>query len=171
MLKSKQGLYYTNFAPSPKALLFELQKPHPVSYNSNTSDISAIERKVTLMLVPEDRLEMVEHTLNKTYGDIMRELAVSNSFTEDAVKRLVSQKITIDEYDQILHDHTARLDRIETMLAQILSHLKETPSSPEPEHADPEPAQPEPVRQRRERTFWERMLGVYPDEAEAENPS
>ena len=117
------------------------------------------------MPIPEDRLETVEHTLNKAYGEIVRELAVSRTFTEDAVKRLVGQKIILDDHAQILSDHTARLDRIETMLAQILTHLRETPSA---SSSDPEPTQLEPVRQRRERTFWERAFGGFPDATEPE---
>ncbi len=120
------------------------------------------------MPTPEDRLEAVEHNLNKVYGDITRELAVSKGFTEETVRRLVSQKITLDEHSQILSDHTARLDRIEAMLAQVLTHLKMMPSPlhHEQELPDPDLVQPEPVRQRRERTFWERMLRLFSTEPE-----
>jgi hypothetical protein len=154
-----------------KDILVEPQKPYSVSYNSNTSDISAIERKATLMPIPEDRLETVEHTLNKAYGEITRELAVVREFTEDSSKRLASQKITLDEHAQILRDHTARLDRIETMLAQILTHLKNISSAipTNQERSDPEPMQPGPAP-RRERTFFERMMGIFPEETETEMP-
>jgi uncharacterized coiled-coil protein SlyX len=89
-------------------------------------------------------------------------LVVSKGLTEDAVKRLVSQKITLDEHAQILHDHTARLDRIETMLAQILTRLKEMPSVLPSEQEREEPAP------RRERTFFERMMGIFPEDIENE---
>ncbi len=120
------------------------------------------------MPTPEDPLETVEHNLNKVYSDITREVAVSKSFTEEAVRRLVSQKITLDEHTQIFSDHTTRLDRIETMLTQILTHLKKMPSSlhHEQELSDPDLVQPEPVRQRHERTFWERMLRLFSTEPE-----
>jgi hypothetical protein len=111
------------------------------------------------MPIPEDRLETVEHTLNKAYGEITRELAVVREFTEDSSKRLASQKIILDEHAQILRDYTTRLNRIETMLAQILTHLKE--------RSDLETAQLEPAP-RRERTFFERMMGIFPEDVEAE---
>lgn len=118
------------------------------------------------MPIPEDRLETVEHTLNKAYGEITRELAVVREFTEDSSKRLAGQKIMLDEHAQILCDHTTRLDRIETMLAQILTCLKEMPSVSlsEQGHADPEPIP------RRERTFFERMMGIFPEDMETGKP-
>ncbi|MBA2391408.1 MAG: hypothetical protein H0V70_01530 [Ktedonobacteraceae bacterium] len=114
------------------------------------------------MPLPEDRLEMVEQTLNKVYGDITRELVVSKGLTEDAVKRLVSQKIILDEHAQILRDYTTRLDRIETMLAQILTHLKEGTSTTPTKYLEP--------TQRRERTFFERMMGFFPEDMERKQP-
>jgi hypothetical protein len=95
---------------------------------------------------------------------------VVREFTEDSSKRLASQKIMLDEHAQILHDHTARLDRIETMLAQILTYLKEMPSttSTNQERSAVEPIQLGPVHQRRERTFFERMMGIFPEDMERE---
>jgi hypothetical protein len=122
------------------------------------------------MPMPEDRLETVEHTLNKAYGEIMRELSLSKTYTENAVDLIVGQKITLNGHAQLLNDHTARLDRIETMLTRILAHLSETPSASPVEHKSPEPVQPEPVRLKRDRTFWERAMGIFPEETEPEKP-
>jgi len=120
------------------------------------------------MPTSEDRLEAVERTLNRTYSDIATELAASKGLTTDAVKRLASQQITLDEHAQILRDHTARLERIETMLTQIITHLKETPSATRSELSNTEPAPPEPEQQRRARTFMQRALGIFPDETKSE---
>jgi hypothetical protein len=120
----------------------------------------------------EDRLDAVERTLNRAYSEITRDIAVSRNFTEEGVKLLVNQKVTLDTHAKILSDQDARLDRIETMLSQLLAHLKEMPSaSPGAhEHADPESTQPEEAQPKRERTFFERLMGFYPDEAEVEKP-
>ncbi len=113
----------------------------------------------------EDRLDAVERTLNRAYSEITRDIAVSRNFTEEGVKLLVNQKVTLDTHAKILSDQDARLDRIETMLSQILTHLKETPAT-SPSHEN-ETAQPEEAQPKRERTFFERLMGFYPDETEA----
>jgi hypothetical protein len=117
----------------------------------------------------EDRLDAVERTLNRAYSEITRDIAVSRNFTEEGVKLLVNQKVTLDTHAKILRDQDARLDRIETMLSQILTHLKEMPSaSPDAyENTASETVQPEEAQPKRERTFFERLMGFYPDETEA----
>lgn len=63
---------------------------------------------------------------------------MTRGLTEDAVKRLMQLRIQIDkrfnstdqqlaEVKQDIGDHTTRLDRIETLLAQILARLPENP--------------------------------------------
>jgi len=48
------------------------------------------------------------------------ELVMLKGLAEDAVKRLMGVRRTLDE-------HTARFDRLETTLAQILARLPEKP--------------------------------------------
>ncbi len=73
------------------------------------------------------------------------QVTMSKGLTEDAVKRLMQLRIQIDkrfnstdqqltevkqelaEVKQDIGDHTTRLDRIETLLAQILARLPENP--------------------------------------------
>ena len=63
---------------------------------------------------------------------------MTKGLTEDAVKRLMQLRIQIDkrfnstdqqlaEVKQDISDHSTRLDRIETLLAQILARLPEKP--------------------------------------------
>ena len=51
------------------------------------------------------------------------------------------------------------------MLTQLLTYLKETPSAVSGDH---EAMPPEPVRLKRDRTIWERAMGIFPEETEAE---
>jgi len=55
-----------------------------------------------------------------SYGDTAMELVMLKGLAEDAVKRLMGVRRTLDE-------HTARFDRLETTLAQILARLPEKP--------------------------------------------
>jgi hypothetical protein len=86
------------------------------------------------MPTQEERLTTVEYDLKhfktetiKAYGDVAMELVMVKGLTEDAVKRLMSLRITLDEHTTILNDHTTRLNRIEAMLAQVLERLPEKP--------------------------------------------
>jgi hypothetical protein len=86
------------------------------------------------MPTQEERLQIVEYDLNhfktetiKAYGDMALELVMVKGLTEDAVKRLIGVRRTLDE-------HTARFDRLETtlnehttLLTQILARLPEKP--------------------------------------------
>src|SRR6266566_1192691 len=79
------------------------------------------------MATQEERLQIVEYDLKhyktetiKAYGDTAMELVMVKGLAEDAVKRLMGVKRTLDE-------HTVRFDRLETTLAQILARLPEKP--------------------------------------------
>jgi chromosome segregation ATPase len=86
----------------------------------------------------------------KAYSEMAVELVMLKGLTEDSLKRLAALReqigqrfdrietrlddhardiaqveITLNKHTEILSDHTARLDRIETMLAQILARLPE----------------------------------------------
>jgi hypothetical protein len=86
------------------------------------------------MPTQEERLNTVEYDLKhfktetiKAYGDMAMELVMVNGLAEDAVKRLMSLRITPDEHTTILNEQTTRLNRIEATLAQVLERLPEKP--------------------------------------------
>ncbi len=114
------------------------------------------------MATQEERLQIVEYDLKhyktetiKAYGDMAMELVMVKGLTEDAVKRLIGVRRTLDEHTVLLHnqgerldrlettlsehtarfdrlettldEHTARFDRLETTLVQILTRLPEKP--------------------------------------------
>jgi ferritin-like protein len=94
---------------------------------------------------PEERLTTLEYNLDQFkaeattyYQEMAMQVTMSRGLTEDAVKRLMQLRIQVDKrfnsVDQQLAevkldigDHTTRLDRIETLLAQILARLPEKP--------------------------------------------
>jgi len=83
------------------------------------------------MPTQEERLTIVEYDLKqfktetiKAYGEVAMELMMVKGLTEDAVKRLASLKTQIDQQFERVD---TRLDRVETMLAQILARLPEKP--------------------------------------------
>ncbi len=81
------------------------------------------------MPTQEERLKIVEYDLKqfktetiKANGETAMELVMVKGLTEDAVKRLASLKIQIDQQFERVN---TRLDRVEDMLAQILARLPE----------------------------------------------
>jgi len=101
---------------------------------------------------PEERLTTLEYHLDQFkaeattyYQEMAVQVTMSNGLTEDAVKRLMQLRVQVDKrfnstdqqlaevkqdlagVKQDIGDHTTRLDRIETLLAQILAHLPEKP--------------------------------------------
>jgi len=83
------------------------------------------------MPAQKERLETVEYGLRqfktetiKAYGEVAMALTMIKGLTEDAVKRLASLKIQID---QRLERVDTRLDRLENMLSQVLTRLPEKP--------------------------------------------
>ncbi|HEX6484984.1 MAG TPA: hypothetical protein VF043_39565 [Ktedonobacteraceae bacterium] len=83
------------------------------------------------MPTQEERLTIVEYDLKqfktetiKAYGEVAMELVMVKGLTEDAVKRLASLKTQIDQQFERVD---TRLDRVETLLAQILARLPEKP--------------------------------------------
>lgn len=93
------------------------------------------------MPTQEERLQTVEYNLQqfktetiKAYGEMAMELIIIKGLTEDTVKRLrtverdISHlKTTLDEHTTLLNEHTARFDRLETLLTRILARLSEKP--------------------------------------------
>jgi hypothetical protein len=88
------------------------------------------------MPTQEERLTTVEYDLKhfktetiKAYGEMAMELVMVKGLTEDAVKRLASLKSQIDrQFEQVdshLGTFDTRLDRVETLLTQILERLPE----------------------------------------------
>ncbi|GAC1299570.1 MAG: hypothetical protein NVSMB27_39690 [Ktedonobacteraceae bacterium] len=112
------------------------------------------------MSTQEERLQIVEYDLKhyktetiKAYGDMAMELVMLKGLTEDAIKRLMVVRKTLDahtarfdrveatlgehttllqEHSTLLREHTARFDRVEatlgghtTLLTQILARLPE----------------------------------------------
>jgi ATP-dependent protease HslVU (ClpYQ) ATPase subunit len=83
------------------------------------------------MPTQEERLTTVEYDLKqfktetiKAYGETAIELVMVKGLTEDTIKRLASIKTQIDQqFEQV----NTRLDRVETMLTQILARLPEKP--------------------------------------------
>jgi ferritin-like protein len=97
------------------------------------------------MPTSDERLTALEYNLDQFkaeattyYQEMAMQVTMSKGLTEDAVKRLMQLRIQIDkrfnstdqqlaEVKQDIGDHTTRLDRIETLLAQILARLPENP--------------------------------------------
>lgn len=98
------------------------------------------------MTTQEERLTILEYDLKqyktetiKAYGEMAVELTMVKGLTEDAVKRLASLKVQmeqrferldtrLDAMDAHLEGMDTRLDRMEGVLAQILTRLPENPS-------------------------------------------
>ncbi len=104
------------------------------------------------MPTPDERLTTLEYNLDQFkaeatsyYQEMAMQVTMSKALTEDAVKRLMQLRIQVDKrfnsadqqlteakqdltgVKQDISDHTTRLDRIETLLAQILARLPEKP--------------------------------------------
>lgn len=97
------------------------------------------------MPTSDERLTTLEYNLDQFkaeattyYQEMAMQVTMTRGLTEDAVKRLMQLRIQIDkrfnstdqqlaEVKQDIGDHTTRLDRIETLLAQILARLPEKP--------------------------------------------
>jgi len=104
------------------------------------------ERLTTL----EYNLDQFKAEAPTYYQEMAMQVTMSKGLTEDAVKRLMQLRIQVDkrfnstdqqlavvkqeltevkqelaEVKQDIGDHTTRLDRIETLLAQILARLPE----------------------------------------------
>ena len=100
----------------------------------------------------EERLTTLEYNLDQFkaeattyYQEMAMQVTMSKGLTEDAVKRLMQLRVQVDKrgnstdqqlagvkqdlagVKQDIGDHTTRLDRIETLLAQILARLPEKP--------------------------------------------
>ena len=104
------------------------------------------------MPTSDERLTTVEYNLDQFkaeattyYQEMAMQVTITKGLTEDAVKRLMQLRIQVDKrFDstdqqltemkqelarvkQDMSGHTTRLDRIETLLAQILARLPEKP--------------------------------------------
>jgi ferritin-like protein len=104
------------------------------------------------MPTQEERLTTLEFDFNQFkaesttyYQEMAMQVTMSKGLTEDAVKRLMQLRIQIDkrftsidqeiaevkqdlaEVQQNIGDHTMRLERMETMLIQVLARLPEKP--------------------------------------------
>jgi hypothetical protein len=97
------------------------------------------------MPTQEERLTILEYDLKqyktetiKAYGEMAVEMTMVKGLTEDAVKRLASLKVQIeqrfervdsrlDAVDAHLEGLDTRLERVENLLAQILARLPENP--------------------------------------------
>src|SRR5712692_2192927 len=97
------------------------------------------------MPTSDERLTPLEYNLDQFkaeattyYQEMAMQVTMTKGLTEDAVKRLMQLRIQVDkrfnsidqqlaEVKQDTSDHTTRLDRVETLLAQILARLPEKP--------------------------------------------
>jgi ferritin-like protein len=104
------------------------------------------------MPTQEERLTTLEFDFNQFkaesttyYQEMAMQVTMSKGLTEDAVKRLMQLRIQVDkrftsidqeiaevkqdlaEVQQNIGDHTMRLERMETMLIQVLARLPEKP--------------------------------------------
>ena len=84
----------------------------------------------------EYNLDQFKAEATTYYQEMAMQVTMTKGLTEDAVKRLMQLRIQVDkrfnsidqqlaEVKQDTGDHTTRLDRIETLLAQILARLPE----------------------------------------------
>ncbi len=79
----------------------------------------------------EERLETAEYNLRqfktetvRVYQDMAFEMTMIKGLTEDTIKRLAKLSDTMEKrFEQV----DTRLDRVESMLAQILARLPEKP--------------------------------------------
>jgi len=97
------------------------------------------------MPTQEERVTILKYDLKqyktetiKAYGEMAVEMTMVKGLTEDAVKRLASLKVQIeqrfervdtrlDSMDAHLEGMDTRLERVEHLLAQILARLPENP--------------------------------------------
>jgi chromosome segregation ATPase len=104
------------------------------------------------MPTSDERLTALEYNLDQFkaeaatyYQEMAMQVTMTKGLTEDAVKRLMQLRIQIDnrlsstdqqlaevkqdltEVKLSISDHTTRLNRIETLLTQILTRLQEKP--------------------------------------------
>ncbi len=108
------------------------------------------------MTTQEERLQIVEFDLKhfktetiKAYGDMAYEMVIIKGLTEDSIKRLSRLTETVEKrfervdirldgmdahldtrlerLETTLSEHTARFNRLEGMLTQILTRLPEKP--------------------------------------------
>lgn len=102
------------------------------------------------MLAQEERLTRLELDFNQFkaettnyYQEMAMQVTMSKALTEDAVKRFMQLRIQVDkrftgieqQLDEVkqdlmevkhdISDHTIRLERMETLLVQILARLPE----------------------------------------------
>ncbi|HVB22534.1 MAG TPA: hypothetical protein VNG51_11350 [Ktedonobacteraceae bacterium] len=88
------------------------------------------------MATQEERLQIVEFDLKhfktetiKAYGDMAMELVMVKGLTEDAVKRLIGVKRTLDEHTVLLTNQSERLDgfdqRLDTMSQRMETGFEE----------------------------------------------
>ncbi len=83
------------------------------------------------MSTQEERLETVEYNLRqfktetiRAYQDMAFEMTMIKGLTEDTIKRLAKLSDTMEiRFERV----DTRLDRVESMLAQILARLPEKP--------------------------------------------
>ena len=83
------------------------------------------------MSTQEERLETVEYNLRqfktetiRAYQDMAFEMTMIKGLTEDTIKRLAKLSDTVEKrFERV----DTRLDRVESMLAQILARLPEKP--------------------------------------------
>ena len=83
------------------------------------------------MSTQEERLETVEYNLRqfktetiRAYQDMAFEMTMIKGLTEDTIKRLAKLSDTMEKRFEGVD---TRLDRVESMLAQILARLPEKP--------------------------------------------
>ncbi len=90
------------------------------------------------MPTQEERLDIVEYNLRqfktetvRVYQDMAFEMTMIKGLTEDTIKRLSRLSDTMEKrferVDIRLDGMDAHLERMESMLAQILAHLLEKP--------------------------------------------
>ncbi len=104
------------------------------------------------MATQEERLQTVEFDLKhfktetiKAYGDMAYEMVIIKGLTEDSIKRLSRLTETMEKrfervdirldgmdthlnrLETTLSEHSARFDRLERLLTQVLTRLPEKP--------------------------------------------
>jgi hypothetical protein len=82
------------------------------------------------MATQEERLQIVEFDLKhfktetiKAYGDMAMELVMVKGLSEDAVKRLIGVKRTLDEHTVLLNNQSERLDGFDQRFASVEGKL------------------------------------------------
>jgi len=105
-----------------------------LAYKPDVKHCSRNEKSVKStfpMSTQEERLETVEYNLRqfktetlRAYQDMAFEMTMIKGLTEDTIKRLAKLSDTMEKrFEQV----DTRLDRVESMLAQILARLPEKP--------------------------------------------